>query len=211
MQLIIDYSLGEIMAYFRDPTVIGWVLVGSGILAAIWLFENLTDPIPVLGWLFDGLNAVAAYLGFIVGALDILVGYVVYEYYPAATLVAAVLVVAGFCLVMRLLKKIPLALVFALAVAIFGTFTVYGILAPYKDAMFIGDIVTQIISLKGMIIIGLIIFTVAYVVGGLVIKLIQLIGAVFSSAPVSVLVGLGAIAVGIIVLVNPVMVSLIVT
>ena len=209
MQLVIDYSLGEIMAYFRDPWVIGWVLVGSGILAATWLFENLTDPIPVLGWLFDALKAVGAYLGFLVGALDILVGYVVYEYYPQAVFVAAVLVIVGFSLVMRLLSRFPIAFLFALAVAIFGTFTIYGLLAPYQNDLLVGSIVQQVISLKGMAVIGVVIFCVVYVIGGLVTKLIQLIGKVFASTPVSVLVGIGAIAVGVVLLVNPAMLSLV--
>ncbi len=205
---VFDLSLDEIMLFFQDPWVVGWVLIGSGILAAAWLLENITDPIPLLGWVFDAIVKLGSFLGFFVGALDILVGYVVYTTNPGGALVAAVLVIIGFTLVMRLLDKFPLALLFALAVAIFGTFTLYGFLAQYAEMAVIGEYIQQIISLKWMIVIGVIIFCVVYVLGGLVIKLIQLIGKVFASTPVSVLVGLAAIAVGVVVILSPVTLGL---
>lgn len=207
---VFDLSLDEIMLFFQDPWVVGWVLIGSGILAAAWLLENITDPIPLLGWIFDVIVKLGSFLGFFVGALDILVGYVVYTTNPGGALVAAVLVIIGFTLVMRLLDKFPLATVFALAVAIFGTFTLYGFLAPYAEMAVIGDYVQQIISLKWMIVIGVIIFCVVYVLGGLVIKLIQLIGKVFASTPVSVIIGLAAIAVGVVVILSPVTLGLVI-
>jgi hypothetical protein len=207
---VFDLTLDEIMLFFQDPWVVGWVLIGSGILAAAWLLENITDPIPLLGWIFDIIVKLGSFLGFIIGALDILVGYVVYTTNPGGTLVAAVLIVTGFTLVMRLLDKFPLAFLFALAVAIFATFTIYGFLAPYASDPFIGGYITQIISLKWMAVIGVIIFCVVYVLGGLVIKLIQLIGKVFASTPVSVLVGLAAIAVGVVVILSPVTLGLVI-
>ena len=126
----IDTPLEEIMAWFKDPWIIAWVLILSGGLLAIWLLENITDPIPLLGTIFDGLVAVGTYIGFFVGILDIFVGYVVWSdpLQPDALIVAGVLVLMGFCLVMRILSKFPLALVFALAIAVFGTATIYGFL-----------------------------------------------------------------------------------
>ncbi|TFG06607.1 hypothetical protein EU538_10015 [Candidatus Thorarchaeota archaeon] len=207
---VFDLTLDEIMLFFQDPWVVGWVLIGSGILAAAWLLENITDPIPLLGWIFDIIVKLGSFLGFIIGALDILVGYVVYTTNPGGTLVAAVLIVTGFTLVMRLLDKFPLALLFALAVAIFATFTIYGFLSAYASDPLIGGYISQIISLKWMAVIGVIIFCVVYVLGGLVIKLIQLIGKIFASRPVSVLVGLAAIAVGVVVILSPVTLGLVI-
>jgi len=122
----------------------------------------------------------------------------------------------GFSLVMRILSKFPLALVFALAIAVFGAATVYGFVQPLTNnatLMSVGTIasvINFIISGKGLLIIGFVIFCVAYVLGGLIIKLIELIGKVFASRPVSVLVGLAAIAVGVVVIFNPALVGLVV-
>ncbi|MCF2137011.1 MAG: hypothetical protein K9W43_07160 [Candidatus Thorarchaeota archaeon] len=207
---VFDLSLDEIMAFFQDPVVVGWVLIGSGILAAIWLFENITDPIPLLGTIFDILVKIGSFLGFFVGALDILVGYVVYVTNPNGVIVAGVLVVVGFSLVMRLLSKMPIAAVFALAVAIFATFTIYGLLAPYAAYPYIGPYITQIISLKWMAVIGFIIFAVVYNVGGLLIKIIQFIGKIFSWTPISIIIGLAAIGVGIVVIFAPTMLGLVI-
>ncbi|TFG11955.1 hypothetical protein EU537_10790 [Candidatus Thorarchaeota archaeon] len=200
---VFDLSLGEIMAWLADPWVIGWVLVATGIIGAAWLLENITDPIPLLGLIFDLLVKIGTFVGFFLGILDILVGYVVYVTYPGAVIVAGVLILAGFALTMRVLSKFPLALVFAVAVAAFATFTIYGFLAPLVSEPIIGGYIEQIISLKWMAVIGVVIFCVVYVIGGLIIKLIELIGKIFSSRPVLILIGLAALAVGIVVLVQP--------
>jgi hypothetical protein len=205
----LDWTLPEIMAYFENDWVLAWVLILSGGLLALWLLENITDPIPLLGTIFDGLVAIGTYLGFFVGILDMFVGYVVWSIQPGATIVAGVLILMGFCLVMRVLSKFPLAIVFAIAIAAFGAATIHGILAPYVSTPVIGDYVAWLVSGKGLLVIGFIIFCVAYVLGGLIIKLIQLIGKVFSSTPVSVLVGLAAIAVGVVVILNPVLLGLV--
>ncbi len=207
----LDWTLADIMLFFQDDWILAWTLILSGGLLAIWLLENITDPIPLLGTIFDGLVAIGTYLGFFVGILDIFVGYVVWSVQPDAIIVAGVLVLMGFSLVMRVLSKFPLALVFALAVAAFGAATVYMFLIPYADPLIpvIGEAAVWLTSGKGLLVIGFIIFCVAYVVGGLIIKLIQLIGKIFASVPVSVLVGLGAIAVGVIVILNPALVGLV--
>ncbi|MFW9813478.1 MAG: hypothetical protein ACFFF9_13530 [Candidatus Thorarchaeota archaeon] len=207
----LDWTLEDIMLFFQDDWILAWTLILSGGLLAIWLLENITDPIPLLGTIFDGLVAVGTYLGFFVGILDIFVGYVVWSTQPGATIVAGVLVLMGFSLVMRVLSKFPLAIVFALAVAAFGAATIYAFLLPYADPLIpvIGDAAVWLTSGKGLIVIGFIIFCVAYVIGGLIIKLIQLIGKIFASVPVSVLVGLAAIAVGVIVILNPALVGLV--
>jgi hypothetical protein len=208
----LDWTVADIMGFFQDDWILAWTLILSGGLLAIWLLENITDPIPLLGTIFDGLVAVGTYLGFFVGILDIFVGYVVWTAQPGATIVAGVLILMGFSLVMRVLSKFPLALVFALAVAVFGAATIYGLLYPYASPAsipVITDAADFITSGKGMLIIGFIIFCVAYVVGGLILKLIQLIGKIFASVPVSVLVGLGAIAVGVIVILNPALLGLV--
>ncbi|MCJ7817664.1 MAG: hypothetical protein MUP60_02330 [Candidatus Thorarchaeota archaeon] len=204
-----DWTLGDIMLFFQNDCILAWVLILSGGLLAIWLLENITDPIPLLGSIFDLLVHVGTFLGFFVGILDIFVGYVVWTVQPGATVVAAVLILMGFSLVMRVLSKFPLAIVFALAIAAFGAATMYGFVAPLaNDTVLmaipgIGDAISFLISGKGLLIIGFIIFCVAYVVGGLIIKLIQLIGKIFASVPVSVIVGLAAIAVGVVILIAP--------
>ena len=207
---VLDLSMEEIMLFFQDPVVVAWVLIGTGILAAMWLLENITDPIPLLGTIFDGLMAIGTYLGFFVGILDIIVGYVVWSTNPTATIVAGMLVLAGFSLSMRLLSKFPIALLLALGLAAFGTFTLYGLLTPYTALPGIGEAIAQVVSLKGLIVIFIIIFAVVYLLAGLMIKLIQLIGKVFSSTIVSVLIGLAAIAIGIIIFVDPAIVGLVV-
>jgi hypothetical protein len=210
-----DWTLEEIMAFFKDPWILAWVLILSGGLLAVWLLENITDPIPLLGTIFDGLVAVGTYIGFFVGILDIFVGYVVWTTQPDAILVSGILVLMGFCLVMRILSKFPLALVFALAVAVFVTATMYGFVQPLTNnatlmsITFAADAINFLISGKGLLIFGFIIFCVAYVIGGLVIKLIQLIGKIFASRPVSVLVGLAAIGIGVVVILNPTLLGLI--
>jgi hypothetical protein len=204
----LDWTLPEIMAYFQDDWILAWVLILSGGLLAIWLLENITDPIPLLGTIFDGLVAIGTYLGFFVGILDIFVGYVVWSVQPDAVIVAGVLILMGFSLVMRILSKFPLAFLFALALAVFGAATIYGLLVPYESTPVIGEYVSWLTSGKGMLVIGFIIFCVVYVLGGLIIKIIELIGKVFASVPVSVLVGLAAIAVGVIVILNPTLVGL---
>lgn len=211
----LDWTLADIMLFFQNDWILAWTLILSGGLLAIWLLENITDPIPLLGTIFDGLVAVGTYLGFFVGILDIFVGYVVWTAQPGATIVAAVLILMGFALVMRVLSKFPLALVFALAIAVFGAATMYGLLQPLTANAtlmaipYLGDAILFLISGKGLLVIGFIVFCVAYVVGGLILKLIQLIGKIFASVPVSVLVGLGAIAVGVIVILNPALLGLV--
>jgi hypothetical protein len=197
---VFDLNLGQIMAYFTDPWVVGWVLVGSGILGAAWLLENITDPIPVLGWIFDFLVKIGTFLGFFVGIVDILVGYVVWATQPGGIVVAAVLILAGFALVMRVLSKFPLAFLFAGGIAIFATFTIYGALAPMVTTPIVGEYIQQVLSLKWMVVIAVIIFCVIYVLGGLIIKIVELIGKVFAATPVLVLIGLGALALGIVML-----------
>jgi len=205
---VFDLTLAEIVAFFQNDVVVAWVLIGSGILAAMWLLENITDPIPLLGTIFDGLMALSTYLGFFVGILDMCVGYVVWAANPNASIVAGVLIIVGFSLTMRLLSKFPIALLLSLGLALFGTFTLYGILAPHAADPFIGEYITQIISLKWMAVIAFVIFAVVYLLSSLLIKLIQLIGKVFASTPVSVLLGLAAVAVGIIIFLSPALVGM---
>ena len=205
---IFDLTLGQIMAFFANEWVVGWVLIISGMVAAAWLLERALDAIPVIGDFLRLLVHVGTHLGFIIGFLDMLVGYVALTTQPGAPIVAGVLILTGFALVMRVLSKFPLAFLFAAGLAGFGTFTLYGLLHPYKSDPFIGGIISQIISLKGMIVIFIIIFAVVCLLGGLLIKLIELIGKVFAAAPVSVLIGLGCIAVGVIVILSPALLSL---
>ena len=204
---ILDWTLADIMLFFQDDWILAWVLILSGGLLAIWLLENITDPIPLLGSIFDLLVHVGTFLGFFVGILDIFVGYVVWTIQPGATIVAGVLILMGFSLVMRVLSKFPLALVFSAALAIFAAATMYGFVQPLtNDAIIMsiaGDVINFLISGKGLLIIGFIVFCVAYVVSGLILKLIELIGKVFASVPVSVIVGLAAIAVGVVVIFAP--------
>ena len=68
---------------------------------------------------------------------------------------------------------------------------------------YIADIINFLISGKGLLIIGAVIFVIIYVISGLILKIIELIGKVFSSTPVSVIVGLAAIAVGVILIFAP--------
>ncbi len=200
---VFDLTLGQIMTWFADAWVVGWVLIITGILAAAWLLENITDPIPLLGTIFDILVKLGTFLGFFIGILDILVGYIVFETQPGGAIVAGVLILAGFALVMRVLSKFPLAFVFAIAASLFTTFTLYGFLIGYADAPFIGEYIVQVTSLKWMAIIAAILFFFFYGLFGLLINIITLIGKVFASTPVLVIIGLAAIAVGIIVIVAP--------
>lgn len=206
---VFDWSLGEIMAWFANEWVVGWVLIFTGILAAAWLLENITDPIPLLGTIFDVVVKLGTFLGFFLGILDVLVGYVVYTTQPGAVIVAGVLILAGFALTMRVLSKFPLAFVFAIAAALFVTFTLYGVLANYADAPFVGEYVTQIISLKWMAIIGGVLFFFFYGLFGLAINIITLIGKVFSATPVLVIIGLAALGVGILTIVAPTMLGIV--
>ncbi len=207
---IFDLSLGQIMAFFANQVVIAWVLIISGILAAAWLLEHVLEEVPIIGKFLDLVVKTGTHVGFIVGFLDMLVGYVAWTTQPGAPIVAGILIITGFSLVMRILDKFPLAFLFAAGIAGFGTFTLYGILNPLKTAPVIGGAITQIVSLKGMLVIFIIIFAVVYLLGGLLIKLIELIGKVFASNPVSVLIGLACIAVGIIVIISPAMLSLVI-
>ena len=207
---VFDLSLADIMAFFQDQAVVGWVLIGTGILMAAWLLENITDPIPILAQIFDALVFVGTYLGFFVGILDILVGYVVWETNPGNMVVPAILILAGFSLVMRVLSKFPLAVVFALAIAAFATFTIYGLLAPYEGIPVVGEYVTQIRSLKWMAVIGAIIFVFVYVISGLIMGIINLLGKIFSSTPLMVIIGLACIGVGVVVFFAPDLLGLLV-
>ncbi|TFG34325.1 hypothetical protein EU527_03760 [Candidatus Thorarchaeota archaeon] len=206
---ILDWTLADIMLYFQNDWILAWVLILSGGLLAIWLLENITDPIPLIGTLFDGLVLIGTYIGFFVGILDIFVGYVVWTMQPGAVIVAGVLILMGFSLVMRVLSKFPLALVFALALAVFGAATMYGFVQPLtNDATlmsitYVADIINFLISGKGLLIIGGIIFVFVYVISGLIFKLLELLGKVFASTPISVIVGLAAIAVGVVVIFAP--------
>ena len=212
---ILDYTLADIMLFFQNDWILAWVIILSGGLLALWLLENITDPIPLLGSIFDILVHVGTYIGFFIGILDIFVGYVIWTVQPDAVIVAGILVLMGFTLVMRILAKFPLAIVFAAGLAVFGAATMYGVLAPlvgttwYSAVPEIAQVIDFLISGKGLLIIGFIIFCVAYVVGGLIIKLIQLIGKIFASVPVSVIVGIAAIAVGVIIILNPALLGLV--
>ena len=211
---ILGQTLEQIMALFMNNWTVAWVLILSGGLLAIWLLENITDPIPILGSIFDILVHVGTYIGFFVGILDIFVGYVVWTAVPGATIVAGVLVLMGFSLVMRILSKFPLALVFAAGLGIFVAATVYGFVAPYVGGTMyntvpqFAQIVDFLISGTGLLVIGFIVFCVAYVIGGLIIKLIELIGKVFASRPVSIIVGLVAIGVGVVIILAPELLSM---
>ncbi len=210
---ILDYTLADIMLFFQNDWILAWVMILSGGLLAIWLLENITDPIPLLGSIFDILVHVGTYIGFFVGIIDIFVGYVIWTVQPGAAVVAGVLILMGFTLVMRVLSKFPLAIVFAAAVAIFGAATMYGLVQPLTgDAVtmaFAGDVINFLISGKGLIIIGAIIFVIVYVISGLIFTLIGWIGKICASAPVSVIIGLAAIAVGVIVMFSPAMLGLV--
>jgi len=205
---VFDLTLGEIMAWFANEWVVGTVLIISGILAAAWLLENITDPIPLLGTIFDILVKLGTYVGFFLGILDILVGYVVFQTQPDGIIVAIILIVTGFALVMRVLTKFPLAFVFAIAASLFVTFTVYGLLIPYATDPLAGELVAQITSLKWMAIIAAILFFFFYGLFGLLINIIALIGKIFASTPILVLIGLAAIGIGIIVIAAPGLLSL---
>jgi hypothetical protein len=207
---VFDYSLADIMAFFQDQAVVGWVLIGTGILMAAWLFENVTDPIPILATVFDVLVKIGTYVGFFVGMLDILVGYVVWETNPGNLVVPAILILAGFSLVMRVLSKFPLAVVFALAIAMFATFTIYGFLAPYESLPVVGDYIIQIRSLKWMAVIAFVIFIFVYMISGLIMTIINLLGKIFSSTPISVIIGLACIGVGVLVFFFPDMLGLVI-
>ena len=210
---ILDYTLADIMLFFQDDWILAWVIILSGGLLALWLLENITDPIPLLGSIFDILVHVGTYIGFFVGILNIFVGYVVWTVQPDAAIVAGVLILMGFTLVMRILAKFPLALVFAAGLAVFGAATMYGLVQPLTNNALImsaaGDVINFLISGKGLIIIGAIIFVIVYVISGLVFKLIELIAKIFASAPVSVIIGLAAIAVGVIIIFSPAMLGLV--
>lgn len=202
-------TLETIMQLFMNNMTVALVLILSGGLLAIWLLENITDPIPLLGSIFDLLVHVGTFLGFFVGILDIFVGYVVWVAVPGATIVAAVLIIMGFSLVMRVLSKFPLALVFAAGLAIFVAATVYGFVAPYVGSTYynavpqVAQIVDFVISGTGLLLIGFIVFCVAYVIGGFILGLIGLIGKIFASRPVSVIIGLVGMAVGVVVILLP--------
>ncbi len=210
-----DWTLGDIMLYFQNDWILAWVLILSGGLLAIWLLENITDPIPLLGTIFDGLVHIGTFIGFFVGILDIFVGYVVWTVQPSAVIVAGILILMGFSLVMRVLSKFPLALIFSLAIAVFGVATMYGFVQPLTNnttlmsVTYIADVINFLISGKGLLIIGAVIFVIVYVISGLILKLIELIGKVFSSTPVSVIVGLAAIAIGVIIIFAPSLVGLV--
>lgn len=212
---ILDFTLADIMVFFQNDWILAWVIILSGGLLALWLLENITDPIPLLGSIFDLLVHVGTYIGFFIGILDIFVGYVVWTVQPDAAIVAGILILMGFTLVMRVLAKFPLAIVFAAGLAVFGAATMYGVLAPivgttwYNAVPEIAQVIDFLISGKGLIIVGAIIFVIVYVISGLVFKLIELIAKIFASAPVSVIIGLAAIAVGVIVIINPALVGLI--
>ena len=209
---ILDYTLADIMLFFQNDWILAWVIILSGGLLALWLLENITDPIPLLGSIFDILVHVGTYIGFFIGILDIFVGYVIWTVQPDAVIVAGILVLMGFTLVMRILAKFPLAIVFAAGLAVFGAATMYGLLAPINDPIilaFAGDAINFLISGKGLIIVGAIIFVIVYVISGLIFKLIEIIAKIFASAPVSVIIGLAAIAVGVIIIFSPAMVGLV--
>ncbi len=212
---ILDYTLADIMLFFQNDWILAWVIILSGGLLAIWLLENITDPIPLLGSIFDLLVHVGTYVGFFVGIIDIFVGYVIWTVQPDAAIVAGVLVLMGFTLVMRILAKFPLAIVFAAGLAVFGAATMYGALAPlvgttwYSAVPEIAQAVDFLISGKGLIIVGAIIFAIVYVISDLVFKIIALIAKIFASTPVSLIIGLAAIAIGVIVIINPALVGLV--
>jgi hypothetical protein len=222
---ILDWNFNTIMDFFTEPTVIGIVMLVTGIVAAAWLLERIVDPIPIIGDLLKWIIHFGTYFGFIIGILDMLVGYVVYVKYVAvateatvAWVVVILFIVAGFALVMRILSKFPIALLFSLAIAAFGVFTLYGFLQPMLEnwstplpvpgTNYIYDALTFLTSLKGMLIVGGIIFVFMYVISGLIMKLIELIGKFFAWTPISVIIGIACIAAGIIILILPTVLGL---
>ncbi len=200
---VFDWTLGEIMALFANQWVVGATLIITGILAASWLLENITDPIPLLGTIFDIIVKIGTFVGFFVGILDVLVGYVVWQTQPGAIAVAGILILAGFALMMRVLSKFPLAFIFAAAASLFVTFTIYGFLIQYVSLPVVGEYIVQITSLKWMAVIGIILFIFFYGLFGLAVGLITLIGKIFSSTPILVIIGLAALAIGVIVMAAP--------
>ncbi len=203
-----NLNFGQIMAFFENPVAVGWVLVGSGIIAAAWLLERIVDPIPLIGDIIKYIIHFATYFGFFVGLLDMLVGYIVYVTNPAgpySAVVAAILVVTGFSLSMRVVSKLPIAFIFAGAIACFGTFTIYGFLSGLTSNPVIGGAVTEILTLKWMIVIWFILFFLIYGLSALLLNVFKFIGKILSATPVSIILGLACIIIGIVALVMPAM------
>ena len=62
-----DLTFDQIMIFFQNPIVVGWVLIGTGIIAAAWLLERIVDPIPLIGDILKYLIHFGTYFGFFVG------------------------------------------------------------------------------------------------------------------------------------------------
>ncbi|MHA1637515.1 MAG: hypothetical protein ACTSUB_05815, partial [Candidatus Thorarchaeota archaeon] len=92
----------------------------------------------------------------------------------------------------------------------FITFTIYGLLSPFATDPLIGEYILQVISLKWMAVIGVILFIFFYGLFGLALGIITLIGKIFSSTPILVIIGLAAIAIGAIVMVAPALLGIVV-
>lgn len=201
-----DLTFDQIMIFFQNPIVVGWVLIGTGIIAAAWLLERIVDPIPLIGDILKYLIHFGTYFGFFVGILDMLVGYVVYVSNPVgpySMYVAVLLIIAGFSLTMRVITKLPLAFVFAAGVSSFATFTIYGFLSGLAADPIIGPTVSQVLTFKWMLVIWAVLFFVVYGLSSLIIKLVELIGKIFSMTLFSVIIGLACIAVGVIAILYP--------
>ena len=199
MQMPFDIPVHQYLAWLSTPQVLPWVFIISGIVAAAWLFEKITSTIPLVGWLIKGLIHTGTYFGFFIGIVDLLMAYNVYIAAPTNTLMWLTLVAVGFSLVMRVLSKFPLAIILAISVGIYGTVIVYNILAAYA-ANPVFAFLANYLELKYMLIVFFVIAAVIYAISSLILGLMTLIGKIFASNPVSMVLGLLAVGVGVAIL-----------
>ena len=199
MQMPFDIPVHQYLAWLSTPQVLPWVFIISGIVAAAWLFEKITSTIPLVGWLIKGLIHLGTYFGFFIGIVDLLMAYNVYIAAPTNTLMWLTLVAVGFSLVMRVLSKFPLAIILAISVGVYGTVIVYNILAAYA-ANPVFAFLANYLELKYMLIVFFVIAAVVYAISALILGLMTLIGKIFASNPVSMVLGLLAVGVGVAIL-----------
>ncbi len=199
MQMPFDIPIHQYLAWLSTPEVLPWVFIISGIVAAAWLFEKITSTIPLVGWLIKGLIHLGTYFGFFIGIVDLLLAYNVFRVAPDNMLMWLSLIAVGFSLVMRVLSKFPLAIILAISVGVYGTVIVYNLLGAYaENPMF--AFLADYMELKYMLIVFFVIAAVVYAISALILGLMTLIGKIFASNPVSMVLGLLSIGVGIAIL-----------
>ncbi len=171
------------------------LLILGGLSVAAWFFEKLGEKIPIIGPLVKGSIKLIAIFGFIIGILSIIAAYqaVVTSHYDRFTIV--LLAVIGVALGIAPITKFPIAELFSVIAGISIVMLVASLVPPsIWDWLYVAfGIKTWIILLA----IFAVVAVLTYIFAKPIVGLVEIIGKILTSKPISLIIGIIAVVQGI--------------